>query len=187
MSGQNTPLDISKTVTVKQYRAVLDSLLGQLKDWQGQNNWCSEFWRQVNRLSASLVYDRYGEVMRYIVPDTGEERASDLRDIRGRILEFVNDSGEVSLDKANGFLSGAGLAPYVPEAPAENNFRLYLPNVSLTTTLGSQEVEDKFREFLIAVGADHLDREMSDVEVDDHGTSAVVPPDETVGRLRYIR
>jgi hypothetical protein len=155
-------LDISESVTDEQYRKVLNSLLDQFEDWRIDKGWCTDLYHFVAQLSRTFRWnsrvtgyftDSYSGRMELEIPAdrTGEERARDLREIRGRILRFIYEqSSYLNLDRANEFLSTAGLAPYTPEG---NKQRYHVEIYGyIASELNSDEIRVKAQRWMTRQG-----------------------------------
>jgi len=150
-------LDISGGVSEEQYRTVLEKLLDAFEMWRQDNHWCTDLYLTVSSLTRSFHWDpdASGWYSGYdghmeVIPayHTDESRGMDLRDIRGRILKYANDRTDVfSLQKANEFLSYAGLPPYVPETPKQNQFYVDLTGI-LVTELTEEQLREKFGKWM---------------------------------------
>jgi len=130
-----TTLDISSKVRHADYRQALQSLLDSFELWRQENRWCSEFYTHfVTRLSATFTWDPYGTMTSLrdlgyngkidITIPAGRspaERAADLRDIRGRMLQYaVIKHDYLTPERLGRFLAAARLPGYVPpEVPPE--------------------------------------------------------------------
>lgn len=148
-----TTLDISSEVTPEEYRRVLDSLLDQFEQWRREHGWCTDVYLYVAQLSRTFHWNKAG--YRESIHRTGytgameldisAERtpagmAQDLREIRGRILRFTVERPDyITLEKADEFLTTAGLAPYQA-----------VPRVSYQVSAGGRLASELTREQLTA-------------------------------------
>jgi len=181
-----TYLDLSGDVSDADYQRVLRSLLDQFETWRLRQCWCTEFYYYVDQLSNTLRWNSSAEQMEIVVPSgfSNTERAADLRDIRGRILRFTIDQARVlSLDKANDFLTGAGLAPYQPAVVPERRFDASIGAYPISTTLTGSELRDKIRGALDA----EFGHGVWQVDINERRSGSQVPESETVRLLARAR
>ena len=83
---------------------------------------------------------------------TGETRAAELRNIRGRLLTLVGD--RINLDTANRALRAGGLAEYtMPDQ--RKRWGAEFPRIQVSVAADEDPhamVTEKYREFLTAIG-----------------------------------
>ncbi len=177
-------LDVSGPVSEADYERVMKSLLAQFDTWRASNNWCSEFYIYVGQLTTTFRWNRDNRQMEMLVPVgfSDEDRGRDLREVRGRILRFTVESREsLSLDKANEFLTTAGLAPYQAESqPVLVDIGAYAYRVPSDQT--SAQIREKFIEAITsAFGAEIASR--WEINISPRQTRPQVPNGETVRLL----
>lgn len=192
-------LDITSEVTDEQYRKVLDSLLKQFEDWRREHGWCTDLYLYVAQLSNTFRWDSfvrdyytdgYSGQMKLDIPEdrTAQERATDLREIRGRILRNTRDHSEyLNMRRANGFLENAGLAPWSPPVPAKNRYYVSL-GCWISSEKTAEELQDKITRSLTRAGAEKSGMSLV-VEEDNPAapSQARVPDSETVPLLPHPR
>jgi hypothetical protein len=137
---------------------------------------------------ATGFYGNYDGHMELAIPDdiTGEARATDLREIRGRILRFTHENPDyIDLVRANRMLATAGLAPWTPATEAVKN-RFYVSfSGYITTDLTREQLNAKLLKYLTRQGAEtqrlefyidaSRDRDTSPVRVPMSETTALLP------------
>jgi hypothetical protein len=200
MTATKTPLDISEEVSDEDYRRVLQSFLDQFEAWRISHRWCSDLYLFVAQLSAtfhwnksarldSLYREGYTGAMELDIPDgrTAAQRAQDLRDIRGRVLQFtVQRSEYLTITRANEFLTTAGLAPWAPEAPAAPLTARYSVSAGgqLSSDLTQEQIRDKLTKYMRRLGIERPDvyidvarpdRDRPPVRIPDSQLTALLP------------
>jgi hypothetical protein len=156
-----TYLDISESVSLEDYNRVMNSLLEQIEEWRLDRGDCTDTYLFVGQLTTSFSWNRYGHnesisrsgysgCMDIVPPPTGELRAADLRDVRGRVLRFTRTKPDyLSVTKADEFLTGAGLAPYAAETPAETpRYGISVTGYLTTSELTEAQIGEKIRRFM---------------------------------------
>lgn len=187
-------LDISTAVSEADHRAVLDRLLQQFETWRQERGWCTELYEWVGLLTECYQWDEsedtwghYGEGiygwMRIVTTDlhTDEDRARDLREVRGRILAFTIDKPDyIDIYRANGFLRSAGLRPWTPQ-DADGKTRMYVSaGAYIETDKDEHDVRAALRKRLASLGMTGD----ADIYVNLERRRGTPPESETTPRLR---
>lgn len=179
-----TYLDLSSEVSDADYRRVLENLLDQFSTWRYAHGWCTDVYLFVGQLTRTYRWDRTEERMRLDIPETrtAAERATDLRELRGRILRFTRTQPDyLDIAKANEFLTLAGLAPYAPEAEPENTPRRYSVSIGarVNSTLTETELRTKLTRYMTRIGAEARSIDIYVTPMDRNRRSQVIPESET--------
>lgn len=182
-------LDISESVSPEDYARTLNALKDGMDNYRESQGWCTEFWSYItNTISGAFRWDSYNETVtvRTDTVSTDTQRATELRNIRGRILAYVGE--RIQLDPANRILRDAGLAEYTRTDDPRTPWRVQLPSVAFTVhgkedpTVG---IQAQAKKFLASVG---------DADAEYHGGRAYasettenyrVPTADTVRLLDY--
>lgn len=197
-------LDLSGEITEEQHRRVYESLLEQFEEWRHSQRWCTELYTShVVRLSPAFqweyvgdyemgpqVYGGHGGSRIKLWLDFGyvTDRAQDLRDLRGRILRFTLDQPDyLDKDRANRFLTHAGLQPWSPEPEPEGQKHYSISfYCTATTELSQADIEARLRRLAGRIGAPSGTVGMS-VDESRPRRRTYIPESQTVRLLSPVR
>lgn len=195
-------LDLTGEITAEQHRKVYESLMGQFETWRRSNRWCVELYTHyISRLSPVFRWE-YASLRDLGTPahrgghggadivvwldfdSAGDDLARDLRDLRGRILRFTLDQPDhIDLDKANQFLTNAGLEPWSPEPEPEGPKRYSVSfYCSATTELSQADIEARLHRLAGRIGAPSYTVSMG-VSEDRPRRTTYIPESQTVRLL----
>lgn len=182
-------LDISESVSPEDYARTLDALKDGMDDYRNSQGWCTEFWGYItNTISPVFRFDSYDETVnvRTDTVRTDAERATELRNIRGRILAYVGE--RIQLDPANRILRGAGLAEYTRTGDPGMPWRVQLPSVAFTVR-GEEDptvgIQAQARKFLASVGDTDSEYHGGRAYASEAAENYRVPTADTVRLLGY--
>jgi hypothetical protein len=148
-------LNLGEGVSQEVYERTLNLLRDEMEAYRIQCGWCPEFWYTAQQtVSPVFGYDRYTEQMTLYTDTktTDADRATELRNIRGRLLVYAGN--RVELDRLNETFRAVGFAEY-PRVVTGTPWRISVPGISFTVNTEEDptaEIQRNFVEFLAANG-----------------------------------
>ena len=148
-------LNLDEGVSQEVYATTLNLLRDEMEAYRNQCGWCMEYWYTAQvTVSPVFEYDRYREklTLRTDTKDTDADRATELRNIRGRLLAYAGS--RVQLDRLNETFRAVGFAEY-NRVVTGTPWRVTVPDASFVVTTDEDPTEgirERYIEFLTASG-----------------------------------
>lgn len=151
-------LDLSGSITRDQFEDAVKDAHNHVENViRPRRGWCTERYRYYACTIPGYVFDNWAETgqldLSTVPHEDGLDYASMLRDMRGKILWYVN-SGVITLDEANDIFRAAGLPEYHGK-DRKDGIRLRVGLSAFNINVAADEtrdarawVRDNFRDFL---------------------------------------
>lgn len=181
-------LNLDEGVSAEDYAQALTVLRDQFEAFRSSQGWCGEFWTTImSTMGPVFTYDSYNEVASTNPGNvaTDAERATSLRNLRGRMLSYVGI--RITLHRVNEMFRAAGLAEYAIGNGAGVPWRMSFPSMSLNVTSKTDPtagIQEKFAAFLESIGDDDAAYRARRVYANELSDSYMVPDSDKVALLQ---